>query len=92
MLLGKKNAEERMATYLINLSQRFARRNYSPLQFNLSMSRSDIGNYLGLAEETVCRILARFHDDGLIITHRRQVQINDFARLQAVANTKPSLS
>lgn len=92
VLLGKKNAEERMATYLINLSYRFARRNYSPLQFNLSMSRSDIGNYLGLAEETVCRILARFQDEGLIITRRRQVQINDLARLQAVANTKPLAS
>lgn len=92
VLLGKKNAEERMATYLLNLSQRFAKRNYSPLQFNLSMSRSDIGNYLGLAEETVCRILARFHDDGLIVTQRRQVQINDLARLQAVAHTKPIIA
>lgn len=92
VLLGKKNAEERMATYLLNLSQRFAKRNYSPLKFNLSMSRSDIGNYLGLAEETVCRILARFHDDGLIVTQRRQVQINDLARLQAVAHTKPIIA
>jgi CRP/FNR family transcriptional regulator len=92
VLLGKKNAEERMATYLLNLSQRFARRHYSPFQFNLSMSRTDIGNYLGLAEETVVRILARFHDEGLIILRRRQVQISDAARLQATANTKPLLS
>lgn len=92
LLLGKKNAEERLATYLLNLSQRFELRNYSPLHFNLSMSRSDIGNYLGLAEETVCRILARFQEDGLITTHRRQVQINDLPRLRGVAHTKPPLS
>ncbi|TAN71466.1 MAG: cyclic nucleotide-binding domain-containing protein, partial [Gallionella sp.] len=48
LLLGKKNAEERLATYLLSLSRRFAMRNYSSTQFNLSMSRGDIGDYLGI--------------------------------------------
>lgn len=85
LLLGKKSAEERVATYLLSLSRRFERRNYSPMQFNLSMSRSDIGNYLGLAEETVCRVLARFQDEGLITSQRRQINLNDMEKLKNIA-------
>lgn len=85
LLLGKKNAEERLATYLLSLSRRFQSRNYSPTQFNLTMSRGDIGNYLGLAEETVCRILSRFQDEGLIDSQRRQIRLNDLERLKSIA-------
>jgi CRP/FNR family transcriptional regulator len=85
LLLGKKNADERLATFLLSLSRRFQRRSYSPSQFNLSMSRSDIGNYLGMAEETVCRVFTRFQDDGLLSTERRQVQLLDQSRLKSLA-------
>lgn len=86
LLLGKKNAEERLATFLLALSQRFAMRNYSATQFNLSMSRGDIGNYLGLAEETVCRILARFQEEGLIASERRHIVLNNLDRLSSIAH------
>lgn len=85
LLLGKKNAEERLATYLLSLSRRFALRNYSPTQFNLSMSRGDIGDYLGIAEETVCRLFSRFQEEGVISTERRYIVLNDLARLSAIA-------
>jgi CRP/FNR family transcriptional regulator len=85
LLLGKKNADERLATFLLSLSRRFQRRSYSPSQFNLSMSRSDIGNYLGMAEETVCRVFTRFQDDGLLTTERRQVQLLDQNRLKSIS-------
>ncbi len=85
LLLGKKNADERLATYLIGLSSRFAKRSYSSTEFNLSMSRSDIGNYLGMAEETVCRVLARFEQEGLISMQRRLVRLKDIEKLTAVA-------
>jgi CRP/FNR family transcriptional regulator len=85
LLLGKKNADERLATFLLSLSRRFQRRSYSPTQFNLSMSRSDIGNYLGMAEETVCRVFTRFQDDGLLTTERRQVQLLDQDRLKSIS-------
>lgn len=84
LLLGRRNAEERLAEYLIGLSRRFAARNYSPTQFRLSMSRSDIGNYLGIAEETVCRILSKFQNAGLIAMNRRQVQLIDSHQLEAI--------
>jgi len=85
LLLGKKNAEERLATYLLSLSRRFAMRNYSPTQFNLSMSRGDIGNYLGIAEETVSRIFTRFQEEGVIASERRHIILNDLERLSTIA-------
>ena len=86
LLLGKRSAEERLAEYLVGLSRRFASRNYSGTEFRLSMSRLDIGNYLGIAEETVCRILGRFQEDGLITADRRLVCLKDLKRLGALAH------
>lgn len=88
MLLGKMSAEERMATYLLSMSQHLEKCGSSPTTFDLSMSRSDIGNYLGMAEETVCRILTRFQEEGLITTQRRKITLNDLDRLGAVARRK----
>jgi len=51
MLLGTMRAEERLAAFLLNLSQRFKARGYSPAEFNLRMSRDEIGSYLGLAKQ-----------------------------------------
>lgn len=86
LLLGKKNAEERLATYLLSLSRRFAMRNYSPTQFNLSMSRADIGSYLGIAEETVIRTLTRFQEEGIITSERRLIILKDIKRLAIIAH------
>ena len=90
LLLGKHNAEERLATFLLNLSQQFENCHCSPTEFNLSMSRSDIGNYLGIAEETVCRIFARFQDDGLVSSECRHIKLNDVERLQQIACHRPT--
>lgn len=86
LLLGKRSAEEKLAGYLLGLSKRYASRNYSPTEFHLSMSRGDIGNYLGIAEETVCRILGRFRAEKLITMHRRHIRLNDVERLSAMAD------
>lgn len=86
LLLGKRSAEERLAEFLLGLSRRFASRHYSPTEFRLSMSRGDIGNYLGIAEETVSRILSRFQHAGLLAIDRRQVRLMDLGQLEAVAH------
>jgi len=86
LLLGKHNAERRLAAFLLGLSQRFALHNYSPTRFNLSMSRGDIGNYIGIAEETVCRVFTRFQEEGLLTTRRRYVELHDLDRLRAIAH------
>lgn len=83
--LGKRSAEERLASYLLGLSRRFARRCFSATEFHLTMSRADIGNFLGIAEETVCRILARFHANGIIESQRRFVVLRDCKRLAIIA-------
>ena len=88
MLLGKMNGEERLATYLLSMSNGLEKRGLSSIQFNMSMSRSDIGNYLGMAEETISRIFTRFQEEGLITLQRRHVTINDLDRLGAIARRK----
>jgi CRP/FNR family transcriptional regulator len=81
VILGQKSAEERLAAFLIGLSDRFRRRGFSATQFNLSMSRSDIGNYLGLALETVSRLFTRFQNEGLLRVDRKHIELLDVERL-----------
>jgi len=85
MMLGKMTADARLATCLLSLSERFESLGLSAEHFRLSMSRQDLGDYLGLALETVSRLFSRFQDDGLIKLEGRQVHILDLAGLQALA-------
>lgn len=73
--LGAMRSEQRVASFLLNLSERFTNLGYSPTEFILRMSREEIGNYLGLTLETVSRLLSRFAKEGLIRIHQRQVQL-----------------
>ena len=84
MLLGSMRAEERLATFLLNLSKRFTRRGYSPSDFHLRMTREEIGSYLGLKLETVSRLFSRFQEDGLIEVQQKHVRIVDIEGLEAV--------
>ena len=84
LLLGKKSAEERLAAFLLNLSRRLHRRGLSATDFHLSMSRHEIGNYLGLAVETVSRLFTRFQEEGLLKVDRKHVQLLDLAGIEAV--------
>ncbi|PKI00252.1 fumarate/nitrate reduction transcriptional regulator Fnr [Glaciecola sp. 33A] len=78
MLLNKRSAEERLLHFLIDLSQRFEERGFSPKQFNLSMTRNEIGNYLGLTVETISRLLTRFQKEELIKVNGKLISIIDF--------------
>ncbi len=82
LMLGNKKAEERLASFLLNLSRRHGERGFSPLNFNLSMSRHDIGNYLGLALETVSRQFAHFQEAGWISVDRREISIHQLDALE----------
>jgi len=85
MLLGSLRAERRLATFLLDLSRRFAALGYSPSSFVLRMSREDIGNHLSLTLETVSRLFTRFGKEGLIRVKNREVQLLDLAALQALS-------
>ena len=84
MLLGTMRAEERLAAFLLNLSQRFVARGYSPAEFHLRMTREEIGSYLGLKLETVSRIFSKFHDEGLIGVQQKHIRILDPEGLRAL--------
>jgi CRP/FNR family transcriptional regulator len=88
MLLGVMRAEERLAAFLLNLSQRFTARGYSPTEFNLRMTRGEIGSYLGLKLETVSRAFSRFNEEGLISVHQKHIQIRDAAGLKKLLSER----
>ncbi|RMO88744.1 Fumarate and nitrate reduction regulatory protein [Pseudomonas syringae pv. philadelphi] len=85
LLLSKKTADERIATFLVNLSARFRARGFSANQFRLSMSRNEIGNHLGLAVETVSRVFTRFQQNELVRAEGKEIHILAPVELCALA-------
>jgi CRP/FNR family transcriptional regulator len=86
MLLGTMRAEERLAAFLLNLSQRFTARGFSPADFYLRMTREEIGSYLGLKLETVSRAFSRFQEEGYIAVQQKHIRILNVAGLKALMN------
>jgi CRP/FNR family transcriptional regulator len=86
VLLGSMSADRRLATFLLNLSQRLAARGYSPFDFRMRMSRADIGSYLGLTLETVSRNFSSFQRQGLLEVDQRHIRITDLAGLTRIGD------
>jgi CRP/FNR family transcriptional regulator len=85
LLSGDFTADERMAAFFISLSRRYALGGFCATRLRLAMSRTDIGNYLRLAPETVSRVLRRLQDGHLIRIDRRDVALLDTVKLHALA-------
>lgn len=85
LFLGNVRAEQRFAKFLLNLGARYAARGYSATEFQLRMSRSDIGNYLGLTIESISRLLARFTKMELLQVDHRTVAIINPERIRLLA-------
>lgn len=83
----KLPAEARLASILLTLSERFHHRGYSATEFNLSMSRSDIANMLGLAVETISRLFTHFEEAGLLVADRKHIKLLDIKRLSEIVQT-----
>ena len=92
LLLGRMSAEEKLASFLISLSKRMAQRHWKPTEFNLTMPRQDIANYLGLAVETVSRLFAHLQDEKIIEVDRRRVNISDMERLKAIIGDSDAIN
>ena len=90
LMLARKDADGKIASFLWDLSQRFKRIGYAGDAFKLSMSRQDIGNYLGLVIETVSRTLTRFQESGLLEVSRRTIEIHDLEALKHIAGGQAS--
>ncbi|PSJ47871.1 transcriptional regulator FNR [Zobellella endophytica] len=85
LLLSKKTAEERLAAFLHGLSSRYSQRGFSAREFRLTMTRGDIGNYLGLTVETVSRLLGRFQKSNLIEVDGKYIRILNLPELARLA-------
>jgi CRP/FNR family transcriptional regulator len=86
LLLGSMRAEERLAAFLLNLTQRLRARGFSATDLVLRMTRDEIGSYLGLKLETVSRAFSKLQDDGALEVKQRHIRVLDPAALQALVN------
>jgi CRP/FNR family transcriptional regulator len=91
LLLGRMHAEERVAAFLMNLSNRFRARGYSGQEFTLPMAREDIGNYLGLTLETVSRCFSRLKNARALDVDNRRIRITDIDALKGAVGSKERL-
>lgn len=89
LLLGSMRAEERLAAFLLNLTQRLRTRGFSASSLVLRMTREEIGSYLGLKLETVSRTFSKFQEDGILEVKQRQIRVLDPNALQALVNGNP---
>lgn len=86
-LLSNKSADERLAAFLLSLSARFSRRGLSAREFQLTMTRTDIGSYLGLTIETISRLFGQFKKAGVLDVSGKYVVILDHSGLSHIAGT-----
>jgi CRP/FNR family transcriptional regulator, anaerobic regulatory protein len=91
LLLGRMQADERVAAFLLNISKRFKARGYSPVEFTLSMAREEIGNYLGLTLETVSRCFSRLKSVGVLDVENRHIRILNLEALQKVIGSRETV-
>ena len=84
--LVRQSAEQRVAAFLVSLADRLKCHGFSPNCLVLPMSRSDIGSYLGLARETISRLLTRFQQQDLIRLHNKRLYMLDDDRLRLIAS------
>jgi len=88
LLLGSMRAEERLATFLLNLVQRLHARGFSQSELILRMTREEIGSFLGLKLETVSRTFSKFAEEGIVEVKQRHVRILNTDALRDIVNPK----
>jgi len=91
-LLAARNAEVRVANFLLNLAERFFALGYSRSIFNLRMTRNDLGSYLGLSLETVSRTLSFLHASGWIDVNNRGIIIRDELSLKNLTGIRKGIT
>ena len=89
LVLGTMRAEQRLAVFLLELSQRYRTRGYSSCDFVLRMTREEIGSYLGLKLETISRLFSRFQREGLVQVQGRTVKLLDRVAVARLVDCGP---
>jgi CRP/FNR family transcriptional regulator len=82
LMLGSLRADEKLAAFLLNLSQRAAARGYPAREMRLCMTRAEIGSFLGLKLETISRLFTRFQAEGLLAVRQKHIRITNPAALE----------
>lgn len=90
--LGTRDAYQRLAAFLVTLTEYYGGRGYSRLEFVLPMSRADIADYLNLAVETVSRLFSRLQSESRVQVRRSAVTIMDLDGLYGAAGMNPPRS
>jgi len=90
LMLGSMYAEERLAAFLLNLTNRLQARGFSPTAVSLRMSREEIASFLGMTLGTISRSFSKLQDQGLLFVRNRQIQITDPLGLQQLIDGAPS--
>jgi CRP/FNR family transcriptional regulator len=85
--LGQQQTDERLATFLLTMSAHFQSRGFSGNEFLIPMPRQDLSNYLGMAVETLSRIISRMTEKGIVKFDRRLVLISDIEKLEKLAHS-----
>lgn len=80
--LNNLNSAQRLSSFLLDLGAQFEKRGLSGTEFDLSMTRVDIANYLGMAIETVSRLLTQLQNEQIIEVQKRRISIVDFNKLK----------
>jgi len=86
LLLGSMRAEQRLAAFLLNLTQRLQARGFSASSLILRMKRDEIGSYLGLKLETVSRTFTKFQEEGILDVKQRQIRILAQDKLEKIVD------
>jgi CRP/FNR family transcriptional regulator, anaerobic regulatory protein len=84
-MLGRMRADERVASFLMNLAQRGAPQHPACATLELHMTRVELGSHLGLTLETVSRCFSKLHEQGIVHVHRRTIRLLDLDALSSVA-------
>jgi CRP/FNR family transcriptional regulator len=88
LLLGRKSAQEKVASFLLSLSDRAIKRKGMASPISMPMSREDIADYLGLATETVSRTITIMKRDGFIrLLQGGKIEISDLEALKEFAES-----
>ncbi len=84
-LLGKMGAEQKLANFLVNLSNRSHKSGLDKNKIHFGMTRADIANHLGMAVETISRILQSLRDRGILTINNRDVELTQRDLLESIA-------
>jgi len=84
LILGSMHAEQRLAAFLLDLSERYKGKGYSSSEFLLRLTREEIGSLLGLKLETVSRVFSRFQRNGIVQVEGRLLKLLDLVTLDRI--------